>query len=129
MLHRIKASYKVVVQQTWSLIVTMLGAATMAIFRRNIPGAPCVPAEEDECEVPRGRWGEAVAILRAGFREARRTASQGVEAIKLENELYSAQVRTACCRAPMPSLGPLLASLISYAFFATRPVGEAVLLP
>ena len=100
-----------VVRQTWAIIVTMLGAATMALFRRTIPGAPCVP-EDDLCEVPRSRWGEALAILRAGFREARRAASQGVEAIKLELDLYSAQVRVACWASPRHrsarSLGPSL---------------------
>ena len=35
--------------------------------RSSIPGAPCV--DDEFCEVERGRWAEALAILRAGFSE------------------------------------------------------------
>ena len=52
-----------VVRRTWRIMVTMLGAASMTILGRNLPGAPCL---EDECDVgqERGRWAEAWAILR-----------------------------------------------------------------
>ncbi|KAL1511441.1 hypothetical protein AB1Y20_006240 [Prymnesium parvum] len=86
---RIRSTFSMVVRRTWTITISMLGAATMALFRRSIPGAPCVA---EECEDEEGRWAEAIAILRKGFSDARRTASQGVEAIKLELDLYSAQV-------------------------------------
>lgn len=77
------------VRRTWTITVTMIGAATMALCRRSIPGAPSVNCEQTSA---RGRWAEALFILRTGLSDAMRTASQGVEAIKLELELYSAQV-------------------------------------
>ena len=43
----------IVVRRIWKVTVTMLGAASMALWRRTIPGAPCVDAEE--CDVPRTR--------------------------------------------------------------------------
>ena len=79
------------VRRTWAIMVTMLGAASMVLLRCNLPGAPCVDPDE-ECELPRSRWAEAWAILRAGFVEARRSASEGVKALKTELELYSAAV-------------------------------------
>ena len=78
--------------------MTMIGAASMALWRRRLPGAPCLP--EMECPVdelgqpvaPPNRWREAWYILRTGFVKVRRTASEGIEALKLEAKLYSAAV-------------------------------------
>ena len=72
----------------WDLAISMLGAASMALLRRRIPGAPCVP--DDECNVDLSRWTAAWNILRAGLVSVRRSASEGVEALKLELQLYSA---------------------------------------
>ena len=77
-----------VIQRTWRVVATMLGAASMALIRKQLPGAPCSPEllamRPELCEVPRSRWEESRDILRAGFKEARRAAREGLEAIKLE---------------------------------------------
>lgn len=82
----------------FDIAMTMIGAASMALWRRRLPGAPCLP--EMECPVgelgqpvaPPNRWREAWYILRTGFVKVRRTASEGIEALKLEAKLYSAAV-------------------------------------
>ena len=69
----------------------MVGAASMALLRRRVPGAPCVESVNDGgCDVELSRWKEAWLILRAGLNKVRRTASEGVEAIKLELGLSTA---------------------------------------
>ena len=68
----------------WNIAVTVLSASSMALLRRRIPGAPCVEADEDGCPVEMSRWREAWMILRSGLSKVRRTASEGVEALKLE---------------------------------------------
>ena len=73
----------------------MLGAASVALLRRRLPGAPCVEEDDEGCAIEEmSRWTEAWAILRAGFSEARATASVGVEAIKQSMALTSANVGT-----------------------------------
>ena len=82
----------------FDIAMTMIGAASMALWRRRLPGSPCLP--EMECPVdelgqpvaPPNRWREAWYILRTGFVKVRRTASEGIEALKLEAKLYSAAV-------------------------------------
>ena len=83
---RAKRMLSLVVRRTFDIAMTMFGAASMALLRRRIPGAPCVPDDDDsECPVDeRSRWREAWLILIAGFIKVRRTATEGVEALKLE---------------------------------------------
>ena len=92
----------VMVQRIWTITVTMLGAASMALLRRRMPGAPCAEEEEDGCLVERSRWGEAWAIVRAGFSEAQRTASEGVEAIKVHAYTHAIHTCQHTCLAYMP---------------------------
>jgi len=87
---RVRAMFSLVVRRTWRITVTMLGAASMALFSRSLPGAPCV--EDDSCEVEQNRWAATWRILKTGFSEARRTATEGVVAIKNEFELISSAV-------------------------------------
>ena len=99
-LARVRRLVMLVVVRTWRIYISMLGAACMVLLRARLPG--CDPAS-DSCIVfddeGRSRWGEAWAILRAGFSEAARTASEGMSTMgkiaELELNLRSTQVGAA----------------------------------
>ena len=85
-----KAMLRVAVGRTWDITISVLGAASYALFRRNVPGAPCVETDES-CEAENvSRWREAWLILREGIRRVRSTASEGVAALSAELKLSSA---------------------------------------
>jgi hypothetical protein len=87
---RAKRLISLVLKRCWRVTITMLVAACVAL----VQGVnECL--DPDECEVPgssRSRWAGALQILREGLVEARRTATEGFEAIKQEFRLYSAAV-------------------------------------
>ena len=90
---RARKLFMLVFKRTWQVFVTMLGAASLALVRRQLPGAPCLVIDDAElCETPRPRLEEAWLILKAGFNEAKRVAAEGVEAIRLELKFTSAVV-------------------------------------
>ena len=90
---RARKLFMLVFKRTWQVFVTMLGAASLALVRRQLPGAPCLVIDDAElCEIPRPRLEEAWLILRAGWNEAKRVAAEGVEAIRLELKFTSAVV-------------------------------------
>ena len=89
----------------------------MALLRRRIPGAPCAPylEVEDACPVDDegnlvepSRMREAWLILLTGFARTVRTASEGVEAIKLQMQLYSAAIGTPGLKTPQYLMDKLL---------------------
>ena len=85
-----KRLISLVLKRFWRVTITMLVAACVAL----VQGVnECL--DPDECEVPGSsgsRWAGALKIFREGFTEARRTATEGFEAIKQEFRLYSAAV-------------------------------------
>ena len=90
---RARKLFLLVFKRTWQVFVTMLGAASLALVRRQLPGAPCLVIDDAElCEIPRPRLEEAWLILKAGWNEAKRVAAEGVEAIRLELKFTSAVV-------------------------------------
>lgn len=89
-----KVMLRVALRRTWNIGVSMLGAASMALMRRNVPGAPCVETDFG-CPVEDvSRWRAAWIILRTGIRQVRSTASEGVQALRSELKLYSAALGT-----------------------------------
>lgn len=100
---KLKAQLQFSWRRTWDMAKTMLSAACMALFRRRLDaGSNCepylsealdgCPVDEEGNPLQLGRWREAWRILRAGFSRTVRTASEGVEALKLQKQLYSAAV-------------------------------------
>lgn len=98
---QLKAQLRFAWRRTWDMAVTVLGAASVALLRKRIPGAPCAPTlfDDEGCAIDKdgnpvrpSRMREAWMILRTGFSRTMRTASEGVEAIKLQKQLYSAVV-------------------------------------
>ena len=87
---RAKRLVALVLKRCWKVTITMLVATCVAL----VQGVnECL--DPDECEVPgssRSRWAGALQILREGLVEARRTATDGFQAIKQEFRLYSAAV-------------------------------------
>ena len=69
--------------------MSVLGAASYALLRKRIPGAPCVETD-DGCPAEVSRFREAWMILREGLRSVRSTASEGVAALSAELKLSSA---------------------------------------
>ena len=101
---KFKAQLKFAWRRTLEAFKTMLSAASMAMFRRRLPGVPCPPFLQDVegCPVDEetglplraSRLREAWMILRTGFSRTVRTASEGIEALSLQKQLYSAAVGT-----------------------------------
>ena len=87
---RAKRLIALVLKRCWKVTITMLVATCVAL----VQGVnECL--DPDECEVPgssKSRWAGALQIVREGLVEARRTATEGFEAIKQEFRLYSAAV-------------------------------------
>lgn len=67
--------FGLVVRRVWGLTLTMLGMGRSALFGDT-----------------QTRWDDAWEALKKGFVEVRRVAAEGVEAVKLEANLYAAVV-------------------------------------
>ena len=95
---KLKAELKNAWRRTWDMARAFLSAASMAMLRKRLPGAPCAPlvdaclVDDDGEPIQPSRMREAWMILRTGLRSTVRTASEGVEALKQQKQLYSAVV-------------------------------------
>ncbi|KAL1527480.1 hypothetical protein AB1Y20_016145 [Prymnesium parvum] len=96
---RFATLFRVLVARVWRLFVAGLAATRTALL--------------GETETP---WKDAWAVLRKGFADARRAAVEGVEAIKLEANLYFAVI------------GPPGLVLLQYALDKLAPLGFAGML-
>ena len=133
---QIAALFREISRRVWVLLVRELGAARDALLGdATLPEAwSSAQAElstssgirklrEQSARVWRAlRWAEAWLVLRTGIGEARRTAAEGVEALRLEASLYAGAVGPA-------GLVPLQYALDRFTPLALSDALERVLSP
>ena len=107
-----KRLLSLVLKRFWRVTITMLVAACVALWQG---GVECMDPMECAVGEERSRWAGSWQILREGFAEAKRAATEGFEAIKQELKLYSAAVGQPglVTAAPTPSRNPNWPSAIA----------------